>query len=71
MKMLTTLWDLLIPFISGFFCLYLVGSFISVSFDPSQWTETLRIVMCIQGAALGLALWVNFMIRGHYERTNI
>jgi len=67
MKMLTTLRDLLIPFISGFFCVYLVGSFISVSFNPSQWTESLRVLMCIQGLGLGFALWINCQMRGNYD----
>jgi hypothetical protein len=44
------------PFVVAFFASYLVGSFISVSWDPSGWTLDLREFMAIAGTCFGYAL---------------
>ena len=57
----------LIPFAIMLFCSYLVGSFISVSFNPADWTIILRIFMSSFGSIMGLALWASFSVRGLYD----
>jgi hypothetical protein len=57
----------LIPFVTVFFCSYLIGSFISVSFNPANWTMDLRMYMSVCGACMGIAVWFNFSARGLYD----
>lgn len=44
------------PFVVTFFASYLVGSFISVSWDPAGWTLELREYMAVMGVCFGYAL---------------
>jgi len=44
------------PFVVSTTILYLIGSFISVSFDPSGWTFECRMVASIASFAFGFAL---------------
>lgn len=60
-------WDNLIPFVIMTFVMYLIGSFIAVSFNPADWEEKLRIFMSLSSLAWGLALWFNFTVRGFYD----
>ena len=48
----------LIPFAVTMFCCYLIGSFISVSFNPALWTMEMRILMALVGVMFGGALCV-------------
>jgi hypothetical protein len=47
----------LIPFAVSFACCYLIGSFIGLSFDPSMWTEQMRMFMSLVGVLFGGALY--------------
>jgi len=47
----------LIPFAVTMFCCYLIGSFISMSFDPAMWTEQMRMFMSLVGVVFGGALY--------------
>lgn len=44
------------PFVIALFASYLVGSFISVSWDPANWTLDLREYMAVVGTCFGYAL---------------
>jgi hypothetical protein len=46
------------PFIVACGVFYLIGSFVSVSFDPTNWTADCRVLMCIFAFAFGVALLV-------------
>jgi steroid 5-alpha reductase family enzyme len=50
------------PFIVGCIFLYLVGSFISVSWNIADWTENCRIVCTIWGISFGFALLVKLEV---------
>lgn len=45
------------PFIIAALGIYLLGSFISVSFNPVDWTESLRMTAVINVMGWGWALW--------------
>jgi hypothetical protein len=45
----------------------MIGAFIGVSFDPTNWTFELRVVMSLIGAWTGLALWIRMYMGGAYE----
>ncbi len=47
----------LIPFAVAMVCCYLIGSFISLSFDPSLWTEQMRMFMSLVGIVFGGGLY--------------
>lgn len=47
-----------IPFVITLFVSYLVGSFISVSLNPENWTMDLRTLMPWFGMLFGLALYM-------------
>ena len=47
----------LIPFAVSMLCCYLIGSFISLSFDPTLWTEHMRMLMSLIGMVFGCALY--------------
>ena len=47
----------LIPFAVSFACCYLIGSFISLSFDPTLWTEHMRMFMSLVGIVFGAGLY--------------
>ena len=53
----------LVPFIVGYALTYLVSSFVSISFDPREWTQDARIVAALFGLCIGCALWVNMEVR--------
>ncbi len=55
-KYFKTIFAVAVPFIVAFLGCYLVGSFISVSWDPSGWTLDLRQFMAIAGTCFGYAL---------------
>jgi len=44
------------PFVVTCAMFYLVGSFISVSFDPDYWTQDCRVLMSLFGFTFGAAL---------------
>ena len=44
------------PFVVSCAICYLIGSFISVSFDPANWTMDCRIFMSLCGVAFGFAM---------------
>ena len=46
------------PFIVACAIFYLIGSFVSVSFDPSAWTADCRVLMSLFAFAFGGALLV-------------
>ena len=46
-----------VPFVVTFFASYLVGSFISVSWHPMDWTLELREYMSVMGTCFGYALY--------------
>lgn len=53
-----TIFTTVTPFIVTFACAYLVGSFISVSWDPMNWTLELREYMTVLGTCFGYALYL-------------
>ncbi len=48
----------LLPFAVTFFVMYLVGSFVSVSWDTATWSWELRVLMATFGITFGFALWM-------------
>ena len=54
----------LVPFVLGFFTCYLVGSFVSVSFDPVFWTIEARGVTAVCGFIWGMGIWLKLGIEG-------
>lgn len=54
--MLNELIKIFIPFAVALVFVYLLGSFVAVSFDPSDWTDSSRIVAVFWGFAFGYAL---------------
>jgi hypothetical protein len=46
------------PFVVTFFISYLIGSFVSVSWDPQTWDLNTRIFMTTFGVMFGVALWL-------------
>jgi hypothetical protein len=44
------------PFVVTCAMFYLIGSFVSVSLDPAEWTADCRVLMCIFGFSFGAAL---------------
>ena len=52
------------PFCVTLFFAYLIGSFLSVSWNPAEWTADMRILMTEFGMAFGGALYM----RLHWER---
>jgi len=59
-----TLFFTLVPFVLGFAVCYLIGSFISVSFDPMLWTLETRGIMAFFGFTWGCALYCKLMMEG-------
>ena len=57
-----TLFLTLVPFALGFAVCYLIGSFVSVSFDPMLWTLETRSIMSLFGFVWGLALYAKLSI---------
>ena len=45
------------PFFITSAIIYLLGSFISVSFNPIEWSEELRLTAVINVLGWGVALW--------------
>lgn len=54
----------LVPFALGFFVCYLIGSFVSVSFDPVMWTAEARATTAVFGCIWGLAIWMKLEAEG-------
>ena len=50
------------PFIVCYAIAYLIGSFISFSWSPSDWTESLRIFMVIMGNVYGVAMYLRLEV---------
>lgn len=48
----------IVPFVVSMFCFYLIGSFLSVSFDPAEWTLEMRSLMSIFGGVFGFAIYL-------------
>ena len=67
MKMFEYLLITLLPFIVTFIANYVIGSFIGTSFNPADWTMDLRVFMAFMGTVWGLALWINFYLKGFYD----
>jgi len=44
------------------FMFYLVGSFLSVSFDPAEWTLEMRSLMAIFGGVFGGAMYLKLQL---------
>lgn len=63
-RYLSTLFFTLVPFTIGMFTAYLVGSFVSVSLDPSLWSPDARLVTAVGGALWGSALYVKLQFEG-------
>lgn len=53
----------LVPFALGFLVCYLIGSFVSVSFDTALWERDTRISVVGGGIAWGVALYMKL----HWE----
>ena len=54
----------LVPFVVGFFVCYLIGSFVSVAFDPVLWTIEARSLTAFGGFVWGGALWLRLVAEG-------
>ena len=67
MRLLPHIWDNILPVLVGLLLTYMIGAFIGVSFDPTNWTFELRVVMSLIGAWTGLALWLRMYTGGAYE----
>lgn len=63
-RYLKTLFVTLVPFVLGFFTCYLVGSFVSVSFDPTLWTFESRCMTAVIGYLWGAALYLKLTFEG-------
>ena len=47
-----------VPFCITLFFAYLIGSFLSVSWNAAEWTADMRIIMSEFGMCFGLALYM-------------
>lgn len=54
----------IVPFIVGYFVCYLVGSFVSVAFDPVMWSIEARTITATCGFFWGCAIWLKLMAEG-------
>lgn len=52
------------PFIITLFFAYLIGSFLSVAWNPAEWTIDMRILMSEFGVCFGLALYLKLFYEG-------
>ena len=59
-----TIFSNLVPFVMGFFVCYLIGSFVSVSFDPALWDMGVRLCTAFFGVVWGLAIWLKLVAEG-------
>ena len=55
--MLNEIIKVAIPFAIALTFVYLLGSFVAVSFDPAAWSDSSRIVAVFWGCAFGYALY--------------
>ncbi len=62
MQNLKIIGSTMLPFAVTFLTMYLVGSFISVSWDIALWTWELRVLMATFGIAFGFALWMRLEV---------
>ena len=68
MKDFYLLFRTLLPFFVGCADVYLLGSFVSVSWSPIDWTWECRMMSVICGLVFGTMLWVRLeWYRGKYE----
>jgi Sec-independent protein secretion pathway component TatC len=58
MREIKLIGNTMLPFVVTFFAMYLVGSFVSVSWDIAAWTWELRVLMATFGITFGFALWM-------------
>lgn len=52
----------IVPFVVAMFMFYLIGSFLSVSFDPADWTLEMRSLMAIFGGVFGGAMYLKLQL---------
>ena len=52
----------LVPFMVSMLFFYLIGSFLSVSFDPADWTLDMRALMAIFGGVFGLGMYTKLQL---------
>jgi len=52
----------IVPFVVSMFMFYLIGSFLSVSFDPAEWTLEMRSLMAIFGGVFGGAMYLKLQL---------
>jgi hypothetical protein len=52
----------IVPFVVSLFMFYLIGSFLSVSFDPAEWTLEMRSLMAIFGGVFGGAMYLKLQL---------
>lgn len=50
------------PFVVSMCLFYLIGSFLSVSFDPAEWTLEMRSLMAIFGGVFGGAMYLKLQL---------
>lgn len=55
--MLNEIIKIAIPFAIALTFVYLLGSFVAVSFDPAAWSDPSRVLAVIWGSVLGYALY--------------
>ena len=53
-----TIFVTVVPFVVTLFVAYLIGSFISIAWNPAEWTMDMRILMPEFGVAFGGALYM-------------
>lgn len=53
-----------VPFVVTLFMAYMIGSFLNVSFNPTEWTMDMRVLMSEFGIMFGIALYMKL----YYER---
>lgn len=63
-RYINTLCATLVPFVVGYFICYLIGSFVSVSFDPMLWTPDARALTALGGFTWGCGLYCKLMFEG-------
>lgn len=48
----------LFPYVVMLGVAYLLGSFLATSWNPTEWSQKLRIIMAAFGLCYGFALWI-------------
>lgn len=60
----TTIFVTVVPFTITLFFAYLIGSFLSISWNPIDWTMDMRILMTEFGVVFGGALYIRLRYEG-------